>query len=544
MKLKHAFLLLALLGLLIAPVMAQDGDMGMMSEPVVEPLDPPAQVSVAYVPIMKFAPLYVAAERGLFEKYGLDVEINSVASGTEAIAFLTEGQIDVGGIAIVTSLWNGWNEGLDIRIFAPGGLEPLQDSPTKLLVRRDLFDSGAVTEIADLEGRIVALAGGPGSGGEYLTTKALELGGLSLRDVQIERIGNPDMPAAFENGAIAAGLLGSPYADQAIDAGVAVAIAEDFVPGLMTVAFVGSGEFITERPEVALRFTLALTEAARLMQGDDYLAPENMAAYLAYVNSTEEAIRTGVPIIYDPNQVIPLDGLADVERVHRENGRTNYDTPINLENVTDTSFTEQAIELLGEYQAGEMGMGDMGHGGMDMGMGHGGGTSAAYMQITNNGTEAVTLTAGTASFANIVEIHETSVDENGVARMAQLEDGLTIAPGETVALRPGGLHVMFIGITNDLMMDETTTFTLIFADGATTDITAMITDTAPEMGETYTIGDVVIESVWVRPAAAGMDVHGDDMDDMGMGDDMQDDDMQDNDMDEMPDPAATEEASN
>ena len=30
----------------------------------VEPLDPPERVSVAYVPIMKFAPLYVAAERG------------------------------------------------------------------------------------------------------------------------------------------------------------------------------------------------------------------------------------------------------------------------------------------------------------------------------------------------------------------------------------------------------------------------------------------------------------------------------------------------
>src|SRR5699024_6564252 len=111
-------------------------------EPAVAPLEPAESVSVAYVPIMKFATMYVAADRGLFEKYGLDVEIDRVASGTEAIAFLTQGQIDVGGIAIVTSLWNGWSEDLDLRVIAPGALEPFEGSPTKFLVRSDLLEDG------------------------------------------------------------------------------------------------------------------------------------------------------------------------------------------------------------------------------------------------------------------------------------------------------------------------------------------------------------------------------------------------------------------
>ncbi len=318
-----------------------------------EPLDPPAEVTVAYVPIMKFATMYVAQERGLFEKYGLDVQIEPVQSGTEAIAFLSEGQVDVGGIAIVTSLWNGWNQGLDLRIFAPGGLEPFENSPTKLIVRKALADDGTVGEVADLAGMTVGVAGGPGSGGEYLLAKALERGDLTIFDVETVQIGNADMPLAFENGSIDAGILGSPYADQVIESGNGVALAEDLTPGLMTVAFVGSGDFINEQPEVAERFALALMEAARLMQGDDYLSAENIAAYLAYVNSTEEALRAGAPVIYDPNQVIPVDGLADVERVHRENGRTEYDTAIDLGNVVDTSFTEQALELLGEYESQE-----------------------------------------------------------------------------------------------------------------------------------------------------------------------------------------------
>lgn len=314
------------------------------------PLDPPEEVTVAYVPIMKFATMYVAEELGLFDKYGLDVNLEAVKSGTEAIAFLTEGAIDVGGIAIVTSLWNGWDQGLDIRIFAPGALEPFENSPTKFLVRKDLMDDGTVADIADLAGLTVAVAGGPGSGGEYLAAKALERGDLTIRDVELVQLGNADMPAAFENSSIAAGLLGSPYADQVIEGGFAVPIAEDLTPGLMTVAFVGSGKLINERPEVTQRFALALMEAARLMQGDDYLSDENIAAYLKYVNSTEEALRAGSPVIYDPNQVIPIDGLSDVERVHRENGRTEYTDPIDLSSVVETMFTEKALEVLGEAE--------------------------------------------------------------------------------------------------------------------------------------------------------------------------------------------------
>ena len=317
------------------------------SDALLPPLDPPQKVKVAYVPIMKFATMYVAADRGLFEKYGLDVDLERVKSGTEAIAFLTNNSVDVGGIAIVTSLWNGWSQGLPLRIIAPGALEPFENSPTKLVVRKDLVDSGKVKDVADLKGMKVALAGGPGSGGEYLLSKALERGNLTIRDVETVKMGNADMPAAFENGSIDAALLGSPYADQVIDAGHGVALATDLAPGLMTVAFVGSDNFVNNRKDAAARFVLALTEASRMMQGDDYLSDENIAAYLKYVNSTEEAIRNGRRVIYDPDMKIPVEGLADVERVHRENGRTEYTEPIDLNSVVDDSFVKQAIELLG-----------------------------------------------------------------------------------------------------------------------------------------------------------------------------------------------------
>ncbi len=332
-----------LAGILLSSIMSS----GAMAE-MPAPLDPPEKVLVAYVPIMKFATLYVAAERGLFAKYGLDVQIERVKSGTEIIAFLTQGTTDVGGIAVVASTWNAWNQGMELQIIAPGALEPAENSPTKFLVRKALMESGEVEDVADLKGHIVAMAGGPGSGGEYLASKGLERGGLTVVDVEMVRIGNADMPTAFENGSIDAGLLGSPYADQVLSAGHAVAIAEDLTPGVMTVAFVGSSKFISERPEAAKRFSLALMEAARMMQGKEYLSAENVAAYLAHVNTTEDALKNGVPLVYDPEQNISVEGLGDIERVHRQNGRVEYTDAIDLSKVVNSSFVEWAGAQLGK----------------------------------------------------------------------------------------------------------------------------------------------------------------------------------------------------
>jgi NitT/TauT family transport system substrate-binding protein len=93
---------------------------------------------------------------------------------------------------------------------------------------------------------------------------------------------------------------------------------------------------------------LALAEATRMMQGNDYLARENIDAYLKHNPSTEAAIRTGSPVIYDPKVEIPVNGLADMESTHRKNGRTEYDKPLDLAKVIDDRFTKKAVELLGK----------------------------------------------------------------------------------------------------------------------------------------------------------------------------------------------------
>jgi uncharacterized protein YcnI/copper(I)-binding protein len=75
--------------------------------------------------------------------------------------------------------------------------------------------------------------------------------------------------------------------------------------------------------------------------------------------------------------------------------------------------------------------------------------AGGYVRITNNGKEADRLTGGTFTLSARVEVHEMAVD-GGVMRMRELTQGLEIKPGETVELKPGGYHLMFMDMKGPL----------------------------------------------------------------------------------------------
>ncbi len=72
-------------------------------------------------------------------------------------------------------------------------------------------------------------------------------------------------------------------------------------------------------------------------------------------------------------------------------------------------------------------------------------SGAGYLTVTNNGTGPDRLTCSAGDEAAQCQIHAMSMD-NGVMKMRPVEGGLEIKPGETVTLRPGGLHMMFVGL--------------------------------------------------------------------------------------------------
>lgn len=95
--------------------------------------------------------------------------------------------------------------------------------------------------------------------------------------------------------------------------------------------------------------------------------------------------------------------------------------------------------------------------------------AGGFMKITNNGKEADRLIGGSAVPAGIFEVHEMRMEGN-VMKMRALEKGLEIKPGQTVELKPGGYHVMFIDLKSPLKEGEKVKGTLVFEKAGTIEV--------------------------------------------------------------------------
>ena len=98
--------------------------------------------------------------------------------------------------------------------------------------------------------------------------------------------------------------------------------------------------------------------------------------------------------------------------------------------------------------------------------------AAAYMKLHNGGTRAVRVIGVRSALAGHAMIHETRL-ENGVSTMLPHEP-LVIAPGASVELRPGGLHVMLHDLAHPLAVGEQVPLELLLEGGGRVEVSARV----------------------------------------------------------------------
>jgi copper(I)-binding protein len=74
--------------------------------------------------------------------------------------------------------------------------------------------------------------------------------------------------------------------------------------------------------------------------------------------------------------------------------------------------------------------------------------------------------------ASNVMIHETST-VNGQSQM-RMHEQLAVAPGKSVALQPGGLHVMLSGFKKSPLIGQTVPLVLVLSNGETVAVAAVV----------------------------------------------------------------------
>jgi len=106
-------------------------------------------------------------------------------------------------------------------------------------------------------------------------------------------------------------------------------------------------------------------------------------------------------------------------------------------------------------------------------------TSAAYMTIANKGDRGDMLKSARTPKAKAVELHQTTMTADGVMQMRKIEGAVPIEAGASLVLKPGGTHLMLLGLEDALRAGEELILTLEFVNAGAVDVVVPVSASAP-----------------------------------------------------------------
>jgi NitT/TauT family transport system substrate-binding protein len=217
-------------------------------------------VNVGYLPLISYAPLFIAQEEGYFTRQGIHVEFQKLQSTAMALPILASGDIDTFGGSASPGLFNAIAKGSHIHIVADKGrIVPGSCNSSAFMVRRDLYEDGTIRTISDMKGlKIMA-----GSSEQYTAVRSLAVGNLTLADVDIVNMDYPTGVVALKNGAVDGGVLTEPYISEALNSGSAVVLlrGEQYLPDYPFPLYYGP-TFLDKDPALGRRFMIAYLQGA------------------------------------------------------------------------------------------------------------------------------------------------------------------------------------------------------------------------------------------------------------------------------------------
>jgi NitT/TauT family transport system substrate-binding protein len=315
-------------------------------------LDRPVTVQVGRTGALVEAGQIIALERGYFAEQGINVEYVDFDSAARMIPSLGVGQLDVGAGTVSAGLFNAVARGIPLKMVGPQSRHDPGASSLYLMVRKDLIESGQVTNYADLRGRRIAT---PALGivTDFIAAKALTQGGLQPGDAELVEMGFPDMIAAFANRAIDAAVQVDPTAAVAVNRGLAVKWHEaaDLSPGVQAAVVVYSPQF-AQQADVGNRWMLACLQGVRayndaFKRGIDREGVVAILAAHSAVNDTALYDQMGFSYI-DPNGRLDQASLIEQLEWHTRQGFVTQ--PPNVRDAIDMSFADFAVAQLGWYE--------------------------------------------------------------------------------------------------------------------------------------------------------------------------------------------------
>jgi NitT/TauT family transport system substrate-binding protein len=296
-------------------------------------------VTVAYVPVPLFEPLFVAMQDGYFAEHGIEVHLTEVGSGQSAIALAATNKVQVvlGGFS--AGLFNAIHQGLGFKVVGSMAEEAPGAPANALVGAASLVKSGKVISPASLKGEKIAVNGGAGSTGAYLVARALAPYHISLSQVTLVNLDFPEMANALRTGAVAAAFMTAPFLGSAVSMGDGKILAA--APVGVAATGVIYGDTFAKTP-AAQRFFDALTEAAQHLQGQAAASPANLAIVARATGETLSALEAEPPNDFSPDLAPPVSLLDDMQNVFLSSKDLGYGSPVPSSSYVDGAFSANA----------------------------------------------------------------------------------------------------------------------------------------------------------------------------------------------------------
>src|SRR5437764_7987378 len=315
------------------------------------------EVKIGTPLVISDAPIVIAEQKGFCREQGIRTTVINLVTGSQMVAPLGTGQIDIAAAATSAGLFNSAARGIGLKIVADKGSNLPGYAYVALLVRRELVDTGKCKTLKDLKGLRCAEPGKGGSTGSTLN-QALKSAGLQYDEVtHVYNMGFPEMITAMQNGAIDAAIVPEPFNTFGREQGIGVRFSADAYYPRQTIAVVLYGpDFMTKRTEIAHRFMTAYLKGVRFYNDairDGRFAGPNAAELIdLLVKETRykdaALYKKMVPNGCDPDGKVDRASLETDLAFWRAN-KFVEDDKIGVADVLDNCYVEAALKIVGPY---------------------------------------------------------------------------------------------------------------------------------------------------------------------------------------------------
>jgi len=215
-------------------------------------------LTISYTATPEFGAAFIAKERGLFEKHGLDVTLQLIPVSPNVPGAVMSGSVQVGGTTAPVLL-QAVDGGLDLVAIAGGGVYDNSSRALGMVARNGV----SINTPQDLVGKKVGVPGF-GAAIHLLVKRWLMDKGVDPKKVAFIEVGIPQMPDVLKGGSVDVVATAEPFVGRIVQAQIGStvpAFANELPNGFATVVYISTRQWATTHGAAVQAFRTAIGEA-------------------------------------------------------------------------------------------------------------------------------------------------------------------------------------------------------------------------------------------------------------------------------------------